>query len=191
MKEMFEYIDEDHSVTAEYYEILDSDISDAKLLSKMKSLINKDPYFFEPYTKVYDLLLYKRQVKEANKILDSGYKLALSRILDEQGNFPDFLEWGWLENRHIIRVILKKGLTLWQSGNTKTALDIFRNLFKSNPNDNVGVRYFILAILEGLSYDTYTSLYENDVYLSDKIFEWFEEGRKKYADEFQILDSFE
>ena len=64
-------------------------------------------------------------------------------------------------------------------------------MFQSNPNDNAGVRYYILAILEKLSYDTYESLYENDSYLSDDIFEWFEKGRKKYTDEFKALESFE
>ena len=108
MKKIREYVDEDHSVMTEYYEILDSNLSDTKLLSKMKYLISEDPYFFDPYTIAYDLFLDKGQVQEAKKVLDAGYKLALNRVLDKQGNFPDALEWSWLENRHIIRVILKK-----------------------------------------------------------------------------------
>ena len=181
-------MDEDHPVMTEYYEILDSDISDAKLLSEMISLISEDPYFFDPYTIAYELYLDEGKEQEANRILDAGYNLALKRIVDKDGNFPDVLEWGWLENRHIIRVILRKGITLWQTEDTKSALTVFRNLFKSNPNDNAGVRYYILAVLEGLSFDTYESLYENEGYLSDDIFTWFDRGRKKYLNEFQALD---
>jgi hypothetical protein len=189
MKKRREYMDEDHHpVMTKYYEILDSDISDAKLLSEMISLISEDPYFFDPYTIAYELYLDKDKEQEANRILDAGYNLALKRILDKEGNFPDSLQWSWLENRHIIRVILKKGIMLWQTENTKNALTIFRNLFRSNPNDNAGVRYYILAVLEGLSFDTYESLYENEGYLSDDIFAWFDEGRKKYSTEFQALD---
>lgn len=191
MKKRYEYTDEDHDVMMEYYEIMDSKLSDAKLLAKMNHLISQDPYFFDPYLTAYDVYLKKGKVQEANTLLDAGYKLALKIVVDKKGNFPDSLEWGWLENRHIIRIILTKGIALWQSGDTKTSLTIFRNLLNSNPFDNVGVRYYMLAVLEELSYDTYTSLYENDDYLSDDIFTWFEKGRKKYTDEFKVLESFE
>jgi len=189
MKKKREYVDEDRSVMMEYYEILDSGLSETKLLSKMQDLISQDPYFFDPYTIVYEIYLDQGKAQEANNILDAGYKLALKLILDKAGNFPDSLEWGWLENRHIIRVILNKGIRLWQLGDTTESLDIFRKLFKSNPHDNAGVRYYILAILEGLSLDAYESQYENGDYLSSGVFEWFEKGREKYPDEFKLLEA--
>lgn len=63
----------------------------------------------------------------------------------------DILEWGWLENRHIIRTILNKAISLWENNHMDEALNLFRNLLKTNPNDNVGARYYILAIRMNMS----------------------------------------
>jgi hypothetical protein len=71
-------------------------------------------------------------------------------ITDKKGNWPDVLEWLWLENRHIIRAILNKTISLWKNKDVDNAIDLFRKLLKTNPMDNVGARNFILADLMGV-----------------------------------------
>ena len=76
---------------------------------------------------------------------------------------------------------------VWESGDKKQALEIFRKLLKPNPNDNIGARYNILAIRLGLGPD-----YEEKFACKDapgymdgsKIWNWFEKHRKKFPDEF-------
>lgn len=99
------------------------------------------------------------------------------------------MEWALLVNRHIVRVMNNKSLVFWNGNESEKALTIFRNLFNSNPYDNLGPRFYILALLEGLSYDTYTEQYESDEY-PNEIFEWLSNKRGKYTNEFKALEEF-
>jgi len=69
------------------------------------------------------------------------------------------LEWGWLENRHIIKAILNKALSHWVKGETDEALELFRKILSTNPGDNPGVRFYILAIKQGMSYREFEKHY--------------------------------
>ena len=186
-----EYIDPDHNVMMEYYDTLESNLSNSKLLSKMNSFIKQDPYFFDPYLVVYNK--YKKDGKElkALNLLDKGYQLALEIILDKKGNFPDVLEWNWMENRHIIRIILNKGLLLWKQNNFTESTEIFRKLLNSNLYDNVGARYYLLAVLEEMSYKKYVALFESEGYISNEVDSWFDKDKKKYVEEFSAFSQFE
>ena len=68
----------------------------------------------------------------------------------KNGHFPDSLPWGFIENRHIIRVMFNFAALLWLNNDSKNALVIFKRLLKSNPNDNIGARYAIAALLDGV-----------------------------------------
>ena len=76
----------------------------------------------------------------AATLRNTAFHRALSRIVDGKGDFPASLPWGYLENRHLIRAIDRGAIALWDAGDTDAALDIFRKLLKSNPNDNIGAR---------------------------------------------------
>jgi len=89
---------------------------------------------------LYGILLEENKNREAEVILDEAYRRALALITDEKGNWPDSLPWGWLENRHIIRTLVNKAVSLWDQGKTDEALEMFRKLLRTNPSDNAGVR---------------------------------------------------
>jgi hypothetical protein len=63
------------------------------------------------------------------------------------------------------------------------ALEIIKQLLKSNPDDNVGARYSALAILEGFKSQEHLEeeFDGNDGYIDwEKQEEWFAKNAKKY-----------
>lgn len=110
----------------------------------------------------------------------------MNQIIDKEGNWPKIMKWGWLENRHIIRTIDRWALELWTDGKTDEAPVIFRNLLKTNTNDNIGARYSILTIRMGLAPD-YEYQFPADMpdFIDGfKISKWFNENSKNFPDEF-------
>ncbi len=76
---------------------------------------------------------------------------------------------------------------MWELGEKNEALRILQQLLTSNPNDNIGARYAIVALLEG--YESYEAWEEQFVveggYGLDAIAvdEWFNKHAKKYPQE--------
>jgi len=110
----------------------------------------------------------------------------MMRIVNKEGKWPKIMEWVWLENRHIIRVIDRWAVKLWYEGKTGEALTIFRNLLKTNPADNIGARYSILAIKMNLDPSYEAQFYATIPGFIDahKISKWFEENSKNFPEEF-------
>jgi len=186
-KQIKEFFDEDHPVMNKYYDLLDRDLSIMKMRKEMEKLIQKDPDFYDSYLVVADILKSGRKIKAARELLYIAYERALKRIVDIKGNFPEKIEWAWLENRHLVRAIERWGWELWEQKKTDEALEIFRKLLKSNPNDNIGARQNILAIRLGLGpdYETMFTVEDTPGYLSGfKLSEWFAEHCEKFPDEF-------
>jgi len=186
MKNVREYIDRDHEVMDAYYDLRENytgrNAHSAK--KQLKNLIEKDPDFLDSYTFLHQILFRENKTKEAKKVLNEAYERAINIITDENGNWPDVLEWGWLENRHIIRAILNKGVLSWGSNDTECALDLFRNLLRTNPGDNPGVRFYILAIRMGMSFKKFEKRFNRGGFYHTDLFDWFEENYRKFQDEF-------
>ncbi len=182
-----EFFDTEHQVIGAYYDVCETYAGrSAKTVKRqLKRLIEKDPDFFDPYLLLYELFLNEENVLEAESILNAAYERALKLITDKEGNWPDVLEWSWLENRHIIRTILNKAMALWQSRETDSALDLFWKLLKTNPGDNVGARDFILAIRMGMSFEDFETRFNKGGYYDSDLVDWFEENYKKFPDEFE------
>src|SRR5579872_5994336 len=140
-RQIDEFIDKDHEVMNEFYEILDSCISDKQMLKEMRRLVKMDPNFYDPYLTASDILFSMGQDMEAEAILHEAYCRALLTIVDLKGRWPKEMFWGFLENRHIMRALERQALFYWQAGKVDEALDIFRQLLQVNPNDNQGVRH--------------------------------------------------
>ncbi|MDI6892277.1 MAG: tetratricopeptide repeat protein [Actinomycetota bacterium] len=192
-----EFIDKKHEVLDRYYEIATGELDAAKteedireIISDLKELIKEDPTFLDSYNLAADLYRDLDDEKEATKLEKAAYDIALKTITAEKGNWPDQLLWGYLENRHIIRALYRWGLNLWWDGNTEEALSIFRKLLKTNPNDNVGARYSILAIRLGLNpdYDEKWALGPGvDAF---KLEEWWNKNYKKFSEEFKEWEEY-
>ncbi|MFQ6034619.1 MAG: tetratricopeptide repeat protein [Sedimentisphaerales bacterium] len=182
-----EYVDKDHKVMGSYYDLCEKycDGRGIKTIKRqLKQLIEKDQDFLDSYLLLCSILQNEGNLQEAEKILDEAYERALRSITDKKGNWPDVLEWGWLENRHIIRTILNKAISLWKKGQIDDALDLLRKLLKTNPGDNVGARDYILAIRMNMSFEEFENRFNKGGYYDMELSDWFDRNYKKFPDEF-------
>lgn len=186
MKNVREYIDTDHEVMDAYYDLCEKytgrNAKSTKL--QLENLIEKDPDFLDSYTFLHEILFREHKVAEAKKVLNEAYERAIKLITDENGNWPDVLKWSWLENRHIIRAILNKAVLSWGGNDIECALDLFRKLLRTNPDDNPGVRFYILAIRMRISFKKFEKQFNRDGFYHTDLFDWFEENYHKFPDEF-------
>jgi len=163
--EVYEYIDKDRFEVHElYFEFLESPEADdiKKSIKVLKSIIKKDSNFFDPYITLYEYYLEAGDFEKAINIMEKGFQRAID-LIDRNGKFPDELLWGFMENRHIIRMIFNFGMFVWANEDKDIALNIFMELLKSNHNDNIGARYSIAAILEGFdSQEDYEEQFESE-----------------------------
>jgi tetratricopeptide (TPR) repeat protein len=151
----------------------------------LRKLIVQDPDFYDSYLMLHTVLAQQGRDAEGEELLDTAYQRALARITDARGNWPPALEWGWLENRHIIRTFLNKALAEWTAGRTDAALDLLRKLLRSNPGDNIGARNYILAILLGMTFEEFENTFSG-VYGYDalKMMDWFDKNTRRFPKEF-------
>ena len=118
-------------------------------------------------------------------LLGAAYQRALRRVADADGTWPKSLEWGWMENRHIIRTFLNQAIALWEERRTDKALDLFRKLLRANPNDNAGARDYILAIRLGLTFAGFETKFASQFgYDGMKLVDWFDRNSKQFPEEF-------
>ncbi|QSZ43200.1 hypothetical protein GJV85_13580 (plasmid) [Sulfurimonas aquatica] len=186
---VYEFIDEDRfQVNEMYFEFLESPVQDdiKQSIKSLKSMIKKDANFFDPYITLHEYYLMDRDFKSAINIIELGFKKAID-LIDNDGRFPDVLNWGFIENRHIIRMIFNFAMFVWANDEDKEiALNIFMELLKSNHNDNIGARYSIVAILEGFnSQEEYEEQFESENGMGleyEALEKWFYESAQKHLD---------
>ena len=185
-KKVKEFIDKNRKVADAYYYLSEKyNGTNAKYIkTEIKKLIKKDPDFLDTYLLLYSILQKENKLEEAELVLNDAYNRAMNLIMDKNGNWPDVLEWGWLENRHIIRTILDKAICLWCHTQVDEALDLFRKLLKTNPSDNVGAREYILAIRMNMSFVDFEERFNKGGFYDQDLDYWFEENYKKFPDEF-------
>lgn len=185
-KELREFIDRRRDVRDTYYELEEGfNGRNVKAVKKqLKALIEEYPDFLDSYLFLREILQDEGKIKEADKLLDNAYNRAIKLITDEKGNWPDILGWGCMRNRHVIRTILNKAISLWDCGKDSEALVIFRKLLKTNPGDNIGAREFILAIRMKMSFKKFEKRFDKGGYTDADITHWFAKNYRKFPDEF-------
>jgi|SRR3989344_144614 len=187
-----EFIDKDRNVVDEYYDLLDSDLTETGLLKSMIQLIRKDSDFLDPYIVSGDILLRSNKIRHGLKLIEEAYNRALHLIVDENGKWPKRMSWGFLENRHIMRAIERYAHISWEENNPKLALEIYRKLLRVNINDNQGARYAILALRMELDSDWDLKFMVKKGQMAGlieakKIDDWFNKNSKKFPEEFNFL----
>lgn len=160
--------------------------------TELQCIVCRWPDFFMAYVELWQF--YGMFADEDSEItachwLQKAVPLAEKIMLGEKGNWPDVVDWAWIENRPVIRILLAGSLRKWEEGKPALARHTLRNILKTNPNDNPGVRFLILAINEGISYKGYKRQFEKkNGTLKPQIFTWFEENYKKYPEEFALYE---
>jgi tetratricopeptide (TPR) repeat protein len=178
LNEPYEFIDIDRfEVSEEYYEFLESpEADDYKKSEKiLLKLIKQDPDFFDTYTVLHEYYLNSGKGTKAYNLMAKGYERAMGLLLNKNGRYPTSLPWGYVENRHIIRILFNFAALLWLNSDTKNALDIFNRLLKTDPDDNIGARYMIVAIHEGIK-----SLFEFEEMFNDENGNWDWQAQEKW-----------
>lgn len=184
---MKEFIDKFHPTSNQYFSIMDrfTGKNAPYIVPRLKKLIQKDPTYFEPYNSLVDLLMLIGEESKAINYINLASQKALTRIVDRKGNWPERLKWSILGNRHIIKAILNRAILYWDEGQSEEALDLFRKLLQSNPNDNIGARDFILAIRMNMTFDQFEQRFNKGGFYDSDLIEWFEKNYKTFPNEFK------
>lgn len=183
-----EFYDHDRLGASLYYSLLENQLPMRKLKKALYKIIDRDPYFFSPYSMLIDIAEDDDDYHTADMLLRQGVSLALYRIVDNDGNWPEHIPWAAQENRHLVLMLDRWAHTLWEDGYIEYAIDIYRNLLASNPHDNVGARYCLLAILLGHDPEWMEEAFPAsapgfiDAVKQD---EWFSRHAKEFPEEFE------
>lgn len=186
-KRIDEFTDCHHKAMDRYYDIIENSSTVKKAKKQLEEIIEEDPDFFDSRIELADILLKEGDYFNAKILLRSAFLKAMAEIVDYKGRWPKSMSWSWLENRHIIRALNRWAFFLWEDGRPEYAIEIFRKLLRSNPNDNIGARYEILAIL--MNYEPY---WAEEMFPASsagfvdaiKEMEWFSKNVKNFPDEF-------
>ncbi|NPA32034.1 MAG: ATP-dependent protease [Aquificae bacterium] len=179
---MREFVDKERPASEKLKEILERYRYDIpSLISALKKLIEEDPYYLETYVYLSEILENEGYIKEAEEVLLEAYNKAMELIRDENGNLPDRLPWKHETNRHIIKALLETGIMFWELGELEKALDVLKLLYKLDPEDPVGVRYYILAILQNMGFEEFELTFgKNGGYDTRSLEEWFKRNEEVF-----------
>lgn len=181
-KKTRDFLEKPRDVMNDYYDLLESDHN----TGDMRALIKADPDFYDSYLYIANDLREFGEIEEAQKLENEAFEMAKKRIENKDGNWPDKMPWGWLENRHVIRALMRGADNLWVENKTDEALDIYKKLLHSNLNDNIGARYAIVGLRTGLSYDEYMKqVWPESTMPADHIDKWFRKNAPKFANDLQ------
>ena len=177
-----EFVDKEREVSKKLPKVIKTyKFNIPKLIKSLKELIQEDPYYFESYIFLAEILENEGNFKEAERILLEAYEKAMELLRSKDGKLPERLEWKHPTNRHIIKLLVETGITLWEVGELDKALEILKMVYKMNPSDEPGVRFYILGILENMDFEEFESVFtkEGD-YDRDSLERWFEQRKEKF-----------
>jgi len=147
-----EFVDRDHYRAQEaYWGLMESEAAEdeQKVEKMLEKIIETDPDFYDPYVTLFELYRSRGERAKMKKIVTKGYRRALGCLnVKEKEPLPS-IPWGFIENRHLVRMLYAYGQFLWEAGQKEEALDLFERILRSNPWDNIGARYAMAAILDG------------------------------------------
>lgn len=133
---------------------IENDKEFQSLLDYLLTVIEQSPLFIPAYEYALEMLYELEPNEELTKQIENIEKKRLSnamKVAEMDDIFNKKVEWGWLENRPLVRAIYYNGYRMWEQGDFNGANDIFLKLYKSNENDEVGARFAIKATSEKMT----------------------------------------
>lgn len=193
MEKQFEFIDKKRAIAKELEDIVtnfDPTLNIKLTITKLQGLIKKDPDYLESYLYLGGIFYAQDDIERWEECIEEAYKRAtnlISKACPEAsiGGTSISLKWEHESNRHIILAMIEKGVYFWSIEEGDAAMNIFSELLKADPSDNCGVRFYMLAILQGLEYSIFSERFEDGDYFDDKVDEWFEVNSVKFKDTFE------
>ncbi len=147
-----EFVDMDrYDAASEYWDFLESGTAEKidSAIEALREIIKKDPDYLDPYIELYGYLTETGEEKEAIETMKTAYERAIALIGVSKGKGFPAISWLFQENRHIVRALYSYATMLWGRKEKKSALQLYMQLLRSNPDDNIGARYAAAAILDG------------------------------------------
>lgn len=160
---------------------ISNDFEDNIVFQYFVNLTKKAPDFLKPYEyalSMLDLLEPDEELIQLEKELEVRLIEACERVAKKEKIFNQQVPWAWMENKPLIRGLYRKAENLWKDKDLEKALDLFTKIYNTNENDNIGVRYSIKAISEGMSFEEFERRFINEngeTYIGDKLWEWYGE----------------
>jgi tetratricopeptide (TPR) repeat protein len=181
-----EFMDADRDTSMHFYEVMESNMSRKKRAEKLEALIAQDPDFYDIYNALADVYMELGEHEKATTRIITAFERGYARVVPA-GKWPKYIAWGYLENRHILRIFTRYGIVRWKQGETETALDLFRNILCIAPEDNIGIRYYILSIRLGISMEAFEAEVGHPGfagYDGRKLFNWWDKNAPQFPEEF-------
>ncbi len=150
------------------------------LIKALRELIEEDPYYLETYIFLAEIMENEGNVKEAERILLEGYEKAME-LIGSGGKLPSRVPWKYPTNRHILKLLTEVGIMFWELGELDKSLEILKMVYKLNPTDEQGVRYYILGILENLDFEEFERTFTKEgEYDKSSLEKWFIAHKEKF-----------
>lgn len=187
---MKEFIDEQRDVAIKFVNLLEQqeELSTQELINNLEQIKQEDPDYLDTWAFLAELYSEIGDEQQAIDNMNDGFMNALELVEGVEGVFPDVLEWGHETNQHIIRMLTEQGKLFWYNEDIVESLDLFRDLLRSNPNDELGVRHYLLAVLLGMQYEDFEDRFNKEEGYDQEVFDWFEDERHSFSEEFEMLD---
>ncbi|MFT6981813.1 MAG: hypothetical protein ACJAUD_000578 [Crocinitomicaceae bacterium] len=152
------------------------------VLQYLVSLTKKAPDFLQPYEIILSMLSHFEKDKEVVVLKEETQKQlqeACYRIAEKHDVFNKQIEWGWHENRPLVRGLNFHADTLWKEGEVDKAYELFSKILKTNENDNIGARYSVKATKGGMSHQEFENRFtysdkRGSYYKNEELSDWFE-----------------
>ena len=141
---------------------------------KLNALIKEAPDLIEAYNFRHDILQLEDHLVAMDKEAKRAYQAVITNYFSDE-QFPESMEWGFLENRPILRALYNYAVSCWHPQDKDKAVELFEKLLKMNPNDNQGVRFCLLALYEGM----WKKQFFDDMDESERLV-WFQGNHDKY-----------
>ena len=173
------YIDQDRPESAQYHALMEKmgTVPLSELQEQLEDMVDEYPDYLDPYNTLYAIYQNQEDFKSADTILNRAYNRAHLLILDAKENWPDEMLWEEANNQHILRTVFNKALDFWMDDNRGDSLVALEALLKMNAKDEIGVRFYHLAVKNKFTYEAFMKRFLKDGVLDPSIEEWYKKEK--------------
>ncbi len=155
-----------------------------KVKSLLEEALREDPYYLETYVLLSEIYELEGDLKKAESLLKEAFAKAKELLKGFKR-----ADWENPNNAHVFDAILNYAIFLWETGRPDEALEVLKWLYSFDPEDKKGLRYYILALLEGMDFAEFEQVFTREGKHDTADLEgWFKRTSKKYESFFKSLE---
>ncbi len=111
---------------------------------KFRKIIKEMPDCIEAHNGLYHCLCYQDQEIQAFKDLERTLSLISQALPEKIFTKEQRVAWGFIDNRAFLRLYASLGMAYFEANLLNEAKPIFEQLMAWNPNDNQGIREYLI-----------------------------------------------